>query len=142
MFIRTISMDMHIQCIYSFLNRSDFIFVVMEAAGERVPAAGGSGGGHPGILGGPDLPALNQGRGPDQEPVDETPGGNSQYRGSGAAYGAMNEVYGAMNEVYGAMNEVYGALNEIPVSVYGAMNEIPVSVYGAMNKILEQCMGL
>lgn len=101
MFIRTISMDMPIQCIYSFLNRSDFIFVVMEAAGERVPAAGGSGGGHPGILGGPDLPALNQRRGPDQEPVDETPGGNSQHRGSGAAYGAMNEVYGAMNEVYG-----------------------------------------
>ena len=122
---------MYMQCIYivcSFLNRSDFIFVVMEAAGERVPAARGSGGGHPGILGGPDLPTLTQGRGPDQEPVDETPGGNAQYRGSGAAYGAMNEVY--------------GALNEIPVSVYGAMNEIPVSVYGAMNKILEQCMGL
>ena len=129
---------MYMQCIYivcSFLNRSDFIFVVMEAAGERVPAARGSGGGHPGILGGPDLPTLTQGRGPDQEPVDETPGGNAQYRGSGAAYGAMNEVYGAMNEVY-------GALNEIPVSVYGAMNEIPVSVYEAMNKILEQCMGL
>lgn len=51
----------------------------METACKRVPAPGGSVRRHPGILRGPDVPALHERRGPDQASVDQTEGGNAQH---------------------------------------------------------------
>lgn len=62
-----------------FLIRSDSVFVVMETAGKRVPAPGGSVRRHPGIFRGPDFPALHERSGPDQASVDQTKGGNAQH---------------------------------------------------------------
>lgn len=62
-----------------FLIRSDSVFVVVETACKRAPAPGGSVRRHPGILGGPDVPALHERRGPDQASVDQTKGGNAQH---------------------------------------------------------------